>query len=425
MILFLCFSLVVCYIFLPVFSKVDLDRDHLSAYPYCGKMFGYGRPDATSRVVNSKDSKIQYPWVVSAFTKSLHVDKRDKKKTFWQTNDCVGTVITDRHVVTAGHCICALRKRKPDNHPDPHEQALCKPSQENIFFSSYKNQIRKGYNEIVVRGGDMDLDKMIQSKDPKYTFEIEEAYAKNRAANDRWDGKSDIGVLVSERTLFDREALNRAKPFDKPLIVPICLAAKGAAFAGEKISGVGWGLRYDESPGEPEKPFISSCMTNEVGPEKYRFHNCNMKKIIDDNYSCEKRNLPPNIQDLDHENCKEWFRKARQDLDQSQIQHMDKVYKIHIYSTTQINKLLHTCYDDRQLTENGWCLVHNKDLDDDPEAWGFCSPSCDSDMMKRGSKERSKFKVYQKMDWTEDTSRVGQNHACNWVFFIAKNMMFV
>ena len=416
MIFSLWFSFVLCNLSFPVFAKVDLDRDHFSAYPYCGQLFGYGRPDATSRVVNSKDSKIQYPWVVAVLRRVLHVDKRDKKKTIWLNFECAGTVLTDRHVVTAGHCICNLRKRKQDDEPDPHEKALCKPSEENIFYSKYKNQIRKGYNEIVVYGGDMDLDKMVQSKDLKYTFEIAKAYAKNRATNDRFDGKSDIGVLVSERSLFDREALTKAEPFDKPLIVPICLAAKGATFVGEQIRGVGWGLRYDESPGEPEKPYVSSCMTNEVGPEKWRFHNCNMKKIIDDNYSCEKRDLPPNIQELDREKCKAWFRKTRDESDRSQIQFKDEVSKIHIYSTKEGNKLLQTCYDDRQFTENGWCIVHNQDLNKDPEAWGFCSPSCDSDLMKRGSEERYP-KIYQEIDWKESTSRIGRNHPCYWGFY--------
>ena len=218
----LYFSLVAYHLSLSVFAKVELDKNHLSEYPYCGKMFGYGLSGATSRMVNSKDSVLQYPWVVFVLGYVLYVDKKDKKNTFFQNTICAGTVITDRHVVTAGHCICALRKRVPDNYPDPHEKALCKPSNENIFFSTYKNQIRKGYNQIVVYGGDMDREKMMESDDPKYSFDIEEAYAKNRLANDRWDGKSDIGVLVSVRALFDRDALKTANPFDKPFIVPIC-----------------------------------------------------------------------------------------------------------------------------------------------------------------------------------------------------------
>ena len=353
MIKLLSFSFVTYHLSLPICAKVDFDKNHFSEYPYCGKMFGYGPSDVTSRMVNSKDSMLQYPWVVFVLGTVLYVDKKDKKNTFFQNTICAGTVITDRHVVTAGHCICALRNRVPSNQPDPHEKALCKPSDENIFFSSYKNQIRKGYNEIVVYGGDMDREKMMDSDDPKYSFDIEKAFAKNRLPNDRWDGKSDIGILVSNRDLFDREALKTAKPFDKPFIVPICLAAKGATFVDEKIRGVGWGTRYYEKPGKPKKPYVSSCMTNEAGPEKWRFYNCDMQKIVDNNYSCEKQSLPPSIQEIDQEKCKKWFVKAREKLDQTQIQHMDKVHKIHVYSTTEPNKLMHICYDIEQFTKNG------------------------------------------------------------------------
>ena len=418
MIKLLYFSLVAYHLLLPVFAKVNLDKDHLSEYPYCGKMFGYGLSDASSRMVNSKDSVLQYPWVVFVLGYVLYVDKKDKKNPFWQNTICAGTVITDRHVVTAGHCICALRNRVPTNQPEPHEKALCKPSDENIFYSSYKNQIRKGFNQIVVYGGDMDREKMMDSDDPKYSFDIEKAFAKNRLPNDRWDGKSDIGILVSERALFDRAAFNTAKSFDKPFIVPICLAAKGATFVGNKIRGVGWGTRYYEKPGKPKKPYISSCMTNEAGPERWRFYNCDMQKIIDNNYSCEKQSLPPNIDEIDKEKFKEWFGKARQKLNQSQIQFMDKVDKIHIYSATEPNKPMHIYYNVGQFTKNGWCTVHNKDTNKDPEAWGFCSPSCDNDMMKRGAGPKERLgKVYQVIDWTVETSPVGRNHPCYWDFW--------
>ena len=45
-------------------ATIELDHEHLSMYPYCGKLFGYEWHDATSRIVNSKESEIQYPWVV-------------------------------------------------------------------------------------------------------------------------------------------------------------------------------------------------------------------------------------------------------------------------------------------------------------------------------------------------------------------------
>ena len=48
--------------------------------------------------------------------------------------------------------------------------------------------------------------------------------------------------------------------------------------------------------------------------------------------------------------CKEWFGKARQKLDPTQIQYMDKVDKIHVYSATEPNRLMSICYKDEQFT---------------------------------------------------------------------------
>ena len=78
----------------PIFAEVNLDDQHLELYPYCGKLFGYQGHNAKSRVVNSKESETQYPWVV--FLKS-----------FWKLTTihgilpaknrlCSGTVIGER-----------------------------------------------------------------------------------------------------------------------------------------------------------------------------------------------------------------------------------------------------------------------------------------------------------------------------------------
>ena len=45
-------------------STIGVDPEHLKLYPYCGKLFGYEWHDARSRTVNSRESQIQYPWVV-------------------------------------------------------------------------------------------------------------------------------------------------------------------------------------------------------------------------------------------------------------------------------------------------------------------------------------------------------------------------
>ena len=90
--------ILVAYLLLrQIFAEVKLDDEHLELYPYCGKLFGYQSlvdNDAKSRVVNSIESKTQYPWVV------FH-------KSFWKLATrhgilpaknrlCSGTVIGER-----------------------------------------------------------------------------------------------------------------------------------------------------------------------------------------------------------------------------------------------------------------------------------------------------------------------------------------
>ena len=89
------FTFLVCYISRLVIATIELDQKHQSMYPYCGKLFGYEWHDASSRVVNSRESDIQYPWVVLLRRFSKIISKTNKK------GDptiafCGGTVITDK-----------------------------------------------------------------------------------------------------------------------------------------------------------------------------------------------------------------------------------------------------------------------------------------------------------------------------------------
>ena len=68
----------------------DIDQDHLKLYPYCGKLYGYAPNIVRSRVVNSKNSQTQYPWVVFIRTQLFKKDKT------WKRILCSGTVITEK-----------------------------------------------------------------------------------------------------------------------------------------------------------------------------------------------------------------------------------------------------------------------------------------------------------------------------------------
>ena len=83
-------TFLVIYISHPISAAVEIDKEHLDIYPFCGKLFGYERHDASSRIVNSKESEIQYPWVVYLQHSFLTTDAHQVLKV------CSGTVIGER-----------------------------------------------------------------------------------------------------------------------------------------------------------------------------------------------------------------------------------------------------------------------------------------------------------------------------------------
>ena len=70
-------------------------------YPYCGKLFGYEWHDASSRVVNSRESEIQYPWVVlmtRSYRGMSYVGNKPYRRIKERSMEdaCSGTVIADK-----------------------------------------------------------------------------------------------------------------------------------------------------------------------------------------------------------------------------------------------------------------------------------------------------------------------------------------
>ena len=276
--------------------------------------------------------------------------------------------------MTAAHCICSRRRTRTDTQPDPHPKSLCKPYRE--------NQITPNFNHINVYGGHKDVDILKSSQNAKKSFSIASAFIKNDPFGGiLFLGKDDIGLLIANKPLFDKDKMKNTKSLDRPPIVPICLSPKDADLDNEKIMGVGWGSLYDETrPNEDpnEDPHVSSCMTNEVAPIDWRFEACNMQIIKTNNWSCEKHEYPPETSN-DIGLCKALFARLRRVLDQSQFEFMEKVDKMVIYHPNDPDRPFLTCYNEKLYKENGWCRVHGEIHVD---AWGFCSPSCDENLMK-------------------------------------------
>ena len=81
-------------------SKLEFDKEHFEAYPYCGRLFGYEWHDARSRVVNSKESDIQYPWVVLVKNTYVYVYSKWGQGPMYDPvlaeNYCTGTIVGNK-----------------------------------------------------------------------------------------------------------------------------------------------------------------------------------------------------------------------------------------------------------------------------------------------------------------------------------------
>ena len=80
---------------------------------------------------------------------------------------------------------------------------------------------------------------------------------------------------------------------------------------------VGWGEKYEEASEDPTRrnPILSSCMTSEASPIKWRFQNCDMAfqyKYSSDGqkrWECEKTNPPPGYENKKHQKrCNGYFK---------------------------------------------------------------------------------------------------------------------
>ena len=150
----------------------------------------------------------------------------------------------------AAHCICPQEKSVLISDPHsqsnrrPHPKATCKRPY-------YRNQIVPGFNEITIYGGYKDVDQLKSTQNAENTFTIVYAFVKNPPSwfppynhGGHFRGVDDIGILVSDRVLFDRDKLKNTQPLDRPSIVPICLASENTNFIDEKVLGVGWATSF-------------------------------------------------------------------------------------------------------------------------------------------------------------------------------------
>ena len=282
--------------------------------------------------------------------------------------------------------------------PDAHQDSLCQPT----FPALPMNQIKHGYNQIRVYGGSKDTTVLLSESNKKNSFSVKRAILWDTISDPKTDvfkAQNDVGILFTARPLFDRNNLMKSLNIFqlandyRPPILPICLAKQDYNFDDQDLHGVGWGMRYHEypkepNPSDPRELRYSSCMTNEIGKEKWRFKACSMKQIHKLNWSCQKNELPPDISTKEYLKCREYFQTARrmfEQTDKSSLQFFDRVRKIFVYEGKAPkgnfdSKKRLVCYEKQEFTEKGWCRVRGHSRSEN--AWGFCSPSCNQQLMQ-------------------------------------------
>lgn len=296
--------------------------------------------------------------------------------------------MVSRHVLTAGHCVCSKRG-------DHHNDYLC-------LSDPSKSQVVDGSNIIYAFGGSRSTKVLLSATDSNNPFKwkVTKAYIMEGSSEDKWD-KYDIGMAIipenlgSDKRFFDKNALMERTKLGKAKIVPICLAALNTDFKDKTIRGVGWGSQYEESPDKindksNRDPIISSCMTNQAGPQEWKFQNCDMQEIKKQSWECDTTHHPPGYNTPAYsKKCDDYFITFGQHEDPLQRPDLPNYPKFLEERLKKVDKMYiideggeeETCYLPRLLSETGWCKLeyqaNNKEV-----AWGICSPSCRTDIMK-------------------------------------------
>ena len=179
-----------------------------------------------------------------------------------------------------------------------------------------------------------------------------------------------------------------------------------ADLATKDLKLVGWGSRYTESPTpippKTRSPLYSSCMTNEIGKNEWKFKACEMQELKDQYGEikvCEKAVWPKYVtkypDNYPHIKCTEYFIKAKKSVKKSldpvlNKKELDKADKIIV---TDSKGNAEECYKETHFKDMGWCKVQGLQSKE-PGAWGFCSPSCKGSIIKVG-KQNSKCVTFK------------------------------
>ena len=267
-----------------------------------------------------------------------------------------------------------------------------------------------GRNEIKVAGGGYKnewIDLFSPMLPPtKYSWKIDSAYAYSVDLKDNVI-MADIGIIeLKIKVFFEKRLLALPSSLKAAKIIPLCLGKAQLDLANRDITGVGWGLIYEEAPNtnkpKPRNPIYSSCMTSQASPRQWRFQNCDMRRMRNSKtglYECDRNNDPPDYSPEQGQRCQDFYQNAmdgyfsgndgfdgkalKDKLEESDIyRYNDDIIENDRVIQRNVEDL---CYNPNLLKKHGWCYLI--DFPKDPsnpgkKAWGICSLACNPEILK-------------------------------------------
>ena len=411
-------------------SKSEIDKDH---YDYLKTSFNIecGRSATStkaSRIINGFPSRINYPWMAEVVKFVAYNPQFQPDKKFSFGVPCGGVVITDRVVLTAGHCVCiGILHPREERTLTILETCVKDRKQIDGSYVEY-NHNQKDINEIHINVGQRNTISTLQwlTKQPKFDPNLKVflyRYKRPDSYDDMFHTFSpngDIAIVVKKGGL----------PFPiasrSQIVVPICLPSPDTFHIkdGFKVKVAGRGKRYqapilDDVTG---KVHPSSCQTNEgtlTTRENFRKRNflpckkpqtqipteASVRKDIEycSNFLNEENvnsfsvhddlELGPNGWNFkfhNARNCEGYYRKAKlawvkdrvaKEAISSKIlrdKFNKEVKRFQIWVRNDDGSLktpIETCYNVNAIGQYGICQIDNDDNNFGFQ-WGFCSRSC-------------------------------------------------
>ena len=254
-------------------SKIDLKWDEemqrIDPDLKCGIENKY-KQLAKSRIINGiETSNIKYPWMVEI----VHITRNVLPNGKFVGTRCGGTIVSDKSILTAGHCVCiphSDKKRDPTCLEDSNGPQNQNRPENYVHYTFGSMRAVKRYTKLKFN---KDIKAFLHNYDSTWWTNSPKKEKKKRLSN--WKN-GDAAVIMNENGLNLKS--NQA--------IPICLPSPDIFENDLEVTLIGRGEMYEECP-PTAKSIPSSCMTNGERIHKAVPNNAEFKFMPCKNYRRE------------------------------------------------------------------------------------------------------------------------------------------